>query len=162
MSRVCQKRVCAEWMPGIYTWFVYRLTIETTFFATHALLIQGERETRHGHDWHVTVEVEGEKLDEDGLLCDFHELERLLEEVVRPMRAQDLHKVKPFDKINPSAEQVARHIADSLNTRLISQDQPCTVRRVTVTEAPHCHACYIYPQPPRTPRGLTRCDGHDC
>jgi 6-pyruvoyltetrahydropterin/6-carboxytetrahydropterin synthase len=88
----------------------------------------------------VTAVVRGGTLDDDGLLCDFHELQRALEAVLAPLRDGDLNATPPFDEINPTAENVARHIAAGLSQRLAGR---ASIARVTVTEAPGCAATYI-------------------
>jgi 6-pyruvoyltetrahydropterin/6-carboxytetrahydropterin synthase len=119
---------------------MYELRVERTFRAGHALVIQGAREAPHEHDWHVTLVVNGATLDDDGLLCDFHDLERALEETIQPLRGVNLNHVSPFDESNPSAELVAKHLAESVAARLGDAAQ---VDRVTVTEAPGCAATYV-------------------
>jgi 6-pyruvoyltetrahydropterin/6-carboxytetrahydropterin synthase len=118
---------------------MYELRVEREFCAAHAITMGGEREPVHGHNWRVTVVVAGEALDAEGLLCDFHDLERRVDQVIDPLRDTDLNCTPPFDEVNPTAEQIARHIADALAGSL-----PDTVRvdRVSVTEAPGCEATY--------------------
>ncbi|MCH2134040.1 MAG: 6-pyruvoyl tetrahydropterin synthase family protein [Phycisphaerales bacterium] len=118
---------------------MYSIRVERVFSAAHALVINGVTETLHGHDWRVRVTVEAPSLDADGLLCDFHDLERHLDEILRPFRDANLNDTPPFDRQNPSAEHVALHIARSLDPVL-----PKSVTAVTaaVTEAPGCEARY--------------------
>ncbi len=129
---------------------MFRVTIEDRFSAAHALLIRGTREPVHGHDWHVTATIAGRDLDEDGLLVDFHALEEDLKAILGPFRNQDLHTRSPFDRVNPSAEAVARHIALELSRRLETRlarepkysPRGVRVESVRVTEAPGCAATY--------------------
>ncbi len=116
---------------------MYALRIQRTFSAAHAITIDGQPETLHGHDWRVRVIVEGPDLDRDGLLCDFHDLERWLDAVISPWRDQTLNDTPPFDEINPTAEQIAASIAASLEPHL-----PHSVKKLTVaiTESPGCEA----------------------
>lgn len=127
---------------------VYELTIQSEFAAAHAITIAGEREPVHGHNWRVTVVVQGDTLDADGLLCDFHLVERSLKEVVAPFHNRDLNAIAPFDRLNPTAEHVARHIAEQLQSAL-ARELPAGARvsRVGVTEAPGCEATYHPPEP---------------
>jgi len=118
---------------------MFALEVETGFSAAHALSIRGEREPVHGHDFRVRVVVTGGGLDADGLLVDFHELERNLGEIVAPFRNRDLNAVPPFDRTNPSAEEIARHVGDALGRRLPAGR---SVESVRVTEAPGCAAIY--------------------
>jgi 6-pyruvoyltetrahydropterin/6-carboxytetrahydropterin synthase len=118
---------------------MFALSIEAAFSAAHAIRIRGEVEPLHGHDWRVTVTVGGEALDADGLLCDFHLVERELRAITERFHNRCLNETPPFDRMNPTAEQVARHIADSLTPRL---PRGVSVISVRVTEAPGCAACY--------------------
>lgn len=117
----------------------FEIEVETTFSAAHALRFRGGREPVHGHDFRVTVRIGGGDLDADGLLFDFHEVERHLGEIVAPFRSRDLNATPPFDRVNPSAEEIARHIASSLSARLPATAAVLSVR---VTEAPGCAATF--------------------
>lgn len=118
---------------------VYELCVEREFCAAHALLIAGVREAVHGHNWRVEVVVSGAETDADGLLCDFHALERWIDEVIAPLDGVDLNATPPFDVVNPTAEFVARHIAEAVAARLPANTR---MRAVSVTEAPGCRATY--------------------
>lgn len=123
---------------------VFELTVHSEFCAAHALVISGVRETTHGHNWRVEVVIRGSELDQDGLLCDFHTVEEMLEQVIEPFQNADLNKVEPFLRLNPSAEHVARHIATSLSELLDGSLAPhARVWSVSVTEAPGCVAKYL-------------------
>jgi len=125
---------------------MYEITVQAEFAAAHALVIAGVREPIHGHNWHVTVTVAGEKLDTDGLLCDFHTVEDVLREIVGPFHNRNLNDCPPFDKLNPSAELVARHVAEELAGRLNESLSPyASIASVRVTEAPGCAATYRFP-----------------
>ncbi len=106
-------------------------------------MLAGQREPLHGHNWHVTATIAGERLDSDGLLCDFHTVHDALCEIIGPFENRNLNEVKPFDVVNPSAENVARHIADELSLRLNEGLSPhARVAEVSVTEATGCRAVY--------------------
>lgn len=78
-------------------------------------------------------------LDADGLLCDFHLLEAVLEQTIAPFRDGDLNEIAPFDVLNPTAEHVAMHIATAVQPGLPSG---LTSLQVSVTEAVGCEATY--------------------
>jgi 6-pyruvoyltetrahydropterin/6-carboxytetrahydropterin synthase len=137
---------------------MYRLEVSTTFSAAHALRFGTPVqvvEPVHGHDFHVTVTLEGPRLDGDGLLVDFHLVEQGLQALVAPFRSKHLNEVPPFDRTNPSAEQIARHIGDGLASWLETQARehpnygaaadrpPVRVLSVRVTEAVGCAAIYL-------------------
>lgn len=122
---------------------MYHLTIETVFSAAHAISIHGVRETVHGHDWRVTATIEGSVLDRDGLLCDFHTVKEVLEDITGLMNNSDLNAHPAFARSNPSAELVAKHIFDELHSRLVDALAPhARVASVRVTESPGCAATY--------------------
>lgn len=122
---------------------VYEITIEDEFCAAHAIVIRGEREPVHGHNWKVSVTVAGENLDQDGLLVDFHALEGLVREILTPFRNRDLNATPPFDRTNPTAELVAKHIAERVIAGMKSLELGnLRATGVRVTEAPGCSVVY--------------------
>jgi 6-pyruvoyltetrahydropterin/6-carboxytetrahydropterin synthase len=115
--------------------------IRTTrgFCAAHQLrLYDGSLEPTHGHNWKVQITVESSLLDSIGVVMDFHELERLVDAIITPFHNRHLNEVKPFDLINPSAENVALHIGQSLVL------PPVRVVSVEVWETPENSAVF-YP-----------------
>jgi 6-pyruvoyltetrahydropterin/6-carboxytetrahydropterin synthase len=97
--------------------------INTTreFSASHQLrLYDGSLEPLHGHNWRVRVTVSAQKLDAMSVVMDFHELERLIDQLLSPLHNHHLNDVPPFTdaSMNPSAENVALHIARSLGAKL--------------------------------------------
>jgi 6-pyruvoyl-tetrahydropterin synthase len=99
------------------------------------------REPVHGHNWRTVVRIDGDGLDGDGFVADFHAVEAALHDVVRPLRNVHLNEVPPFDVVNPSAELVAKHIFDCLGQRLQKVlPSSAWVGQVRVTEAAGCVA----------------------
>jgi 6-pyruvoyltetrahydropterin/6-carboxytetrahydropterin synthase len=85
------------------------------FSAAHQLrLYDGTIEPLHGHNWRVKVSVTAERLDAIGVVMDFHELERLLDQILAPLHNSHLNETKEFAALNPSAENVAFHIGRRL------------------------------------------------
>ena len=121
---------------------MYQITVERSFSAAHALrLTDGSSEPVHGHDWHVTVSVASEHLDGMDTVMDFHELERILQEIVAPFCNRNLNDVQPFaaGSVNPSAEQVAWWVGSQAGKRL---PENVSLVQVSVVEAPGCVATY--------------------
>src|ERR1700733_9633860 len=93
----------------------FDITTTRGFSAAHQLrLYDGSIEPLHGHNWKVKITVSAPNLDSIGVVMDFHELERLAEAVIGPMHNRHLNDVPAFDRLNPSAENVALHIGQSL------------------------------------------------
>src|SRR3954464_15373663 len=95
----------------------FEITTTCTFAAAHQLrLPDGSIEPLHGHNWRIKVTVSSTKLDALGTVMDFHELERLVDAIIRPWHNRHLNELEPFDReLNPSAENVAFQIARSLH-----------------------------------------------
>ncbi|MCX5640159.1 MAG: 6-carboxytetrahydropterin synthase [Planctomycetota bacterium] len=121
---------------------MYLNQIERSFSAAHALEIRGVREAMHGHNWSVSVIIAGPSLDADGLLVDFHAVERTLDGIIGRFHNQNLNTTAPFDRINPSAELVAQYIAVQI---VPSLPDGVRVQSVSIGEAPGCTATYINP-----------------
>lgn len=119
---------------------MYEVSVTRGFRASHALMLRGEREPLHWHDWKVVVTVAGETLDNDGMLLDFHALEQSLDTIIRGWEGKHLNDVLPTEFGNASTEQVATFIAVSMMESLPGGGM---LRRVEVTEAPHCVARWI-------------------
>jgi 6-pyruvoyltetrahydropterin/6-carboxytetrahydropterin synthase len=137
---------------------MFSLTVQREFCAAHALAIGDIRETVHGHNFRLTVRVDGPQLDTDGLLMDFHALERLVDAIIAPMQNANLNEIQPFATSgaipgrNPSAENIARTIAEDLLRRLPEILTPARypdvlslprLHSVNITEAPGCSATYL-------------------
>jgi len=94
---------------------MFEVTIEETFAAGHALRnYRGKCENVHGHNYRCQVTLEGAELDDTGLLVDFVELKRVVHGVLDRMDHQWLNDFPPFDKLNPSAENMARFIYEQV------------------------------------------------
>ena len=97
----------------------FLITTTRTFSAAHQLrLYDGSIEPIHGHNWRVEVTVSAAQLDAIGVVMDFHELERLLDEIIQPMHNRHLNELPMFARLNPSAENVAKYFYDEV-TRLL-------------------------------------------
>ena len=93
----------------------FEITITDCFSASHQLrLYDGSLECIHGHNWTVMVSVAAPQLDEIGVVMDFHVLERRLRKIIGPFHNHHLNDLEPFNHTNPSAENIALHIADTL------------------------------------------------
>jgi len=117
----------------------FQITSTRHFSAAHQLrLYDGSLEPLHGHNWKVKVTVSAQKLDEIGVVMDFHELERRLNQIVEPMHNRNLNELPPFKSINPSAENVALHIGKKLDL-----PQEVTLESVEVWETAENSAKFL-------------------
>src|SRR4051812_25536262 len=118
----------------------FQITATRHFSAAHQLrLYDGSLESLHGHNWQVRVTVVADQLDSIGLVMDFHLLERVIDQVISPMQNNNLNDLPAFSSINPSAENVALHVAGSLR---LPTDAQVRLASVEVWETPDCRAVY--------------------
>lgn len=119
---------------------MYQVSVRSHFDAAHFLREYGGRcETMHGHRFEVVVHVEAGELNDIGLAYDFTELKKHLAEVLRRFDHVCLNEISPFDRINPSSENIARTIYESLSSTLLG----VKLSRVEVWESPESRAVYI-------------------
>ncbi len=120
---------------------MYDLMIESQFSSAHQLRgYKGKCEALHGHNWRVQVTVSSDKLDDIGMVIDFHELKKILGEVISSLDHSFLNDVFPFTEINPSSENIAKWIYDSIKKKL--DEDKCNISSVTVWENETASATY--------------------
>ena len=122
---------------------MYILTVESDFSSAHQL--RGYRwkcENLHGHNWKVVLSVQGEKLDNLGLLVDFTDLKEILKGILGQLDHKNLNDSAPFDTINPSSENIARYIHECVSAELKRRWQDITIESVTVWESATSRCTY--------------------
>jgi 6-pyruvoyltetrahydropterin/6-carboxytetrahydropterin synthase len=98
---------------------MFEITVEYSFAAGHALRgYKGKCENVHGHNYKVEVTAAGPELNSTGLLLDFTDLKSFTKEIVARLDHQFLNDLPPFDSINPSAENLAKHFWEELDSRV--------------------------------------------
>ncbi len=119
---------------------MYQISVEGHFDAAHYLRDYGGKcENLHGHRFKVVVSLNAVKLNKTGLAYDFTELKRHLGEVLARFDHTSLNDVPPFDKINPSSENIAMAIYDELKGRFSGGVALATVE---VWESPESRVTY--------------------
>jgi len=86
------------------------------------------------------AKIEAPGLDDIGLAYDFTELKAHLNEVVSRFDHTNLNDIPPFDKINPSSENIAANIYKELKSRLSGDKVALTA--VEVWESPQTGVSY--------------------
>jgi len=90
----------------------YVVSTEISFSASHSLRgYNGECSRIHGHNWILRVYYEFENLNNIGLTIDYGQLRESLKKVVcSRFDHQHINNISPFDKLNPTSENLAREI----------------------------------------------------
>ena len=119
---------------------MYELTVEREFPAAHYLReYDGDCARMHGHNYRVQITVRGEQLDEAGMLIDFGDLKQLCDSVIDELDHRCLNELAPFDEINPTSENLARYLYETIRDGL---PDSVSVQRVTVFESARSSATY--------------------
>lgn len=120
---------------------MYQISVEQHFDAAHALRgYRGKCEALHGHRFKVVAKIEASGLDDIGLAYDFTELKQHLAEVVSRFDHTNLNDIPPFDKINPSSENIAATVYEELKSKLAGAKVSITA--VEVWESPQTGVSY--------------------
>jgi 6-pyruvoyltetrahydropterin/6-carboxytetrahydropterin synthase len=121
---------------------MYEVAVYTYFSAAHNLRgYQGKCEELHGHNWKVSVQIGAEKLDQLGMVVDFKELKEELNKIIQKLDHKYLNNVPPFDRLNPSSENIAHYIFQELKKAINSER--IKVIKVSVWESENSKAIYL-------------------
>ena len=120
---------------------MYELTVEVGFAAAHQLRgYKGNCENLHGHNWRVQINMTADRLNEIDIVMDFRDLKKVAREVVAPLDHVLLNDVFPFTEKNPTSENIAKWIFDSLKKKI--NNGTVRVAAVTVWESESASASY--------------------
>ncbi|MDD5409090.1 MAG: 6-carboxytetrahydropterin synthase QueD [Candidatus Omnitrophica bacterium] len=116
---------------------MYSLKVEGVFSSAHNLRgYKGKCEDLHGHNWRVEICVQSKTLDNIGMVLDFKYLKKKLNTVLEKMDHKYLNKLIPFKKLNPTSENIAKHIYNELKVHIP------LLKNVTVWENSSSSATY--------------------
>lgn len=122
---------------------MYEVSVDETFAAAHNLRnYKGKCEDLHGHNYKVRVTLAGPELDATGLLYDFVHLKQVIQGVIRSLDHKYLNELKPFDVLNPSAENIARHIYEQTARQMHAVPNGAAISSITVWESDLTAATY--------------------
>jgi 6-pyruvoyltetrahydropterin/6-carboxytetrahydropterin synthase len=117
---------------------MYEILIEDTFDAAHCLRgYKGSCENLHGHTYRTQVLLRKKSLDEMGMSIDFRKAKEALTETLSQLDHAYLNELPAFETENPSAENIARFIYESMGKAF-----PGIVYRVIVWETPTSAVSY--------------------
>jgi 6-pyruvoyltetrahydropterin/6-carboxytetrahydropterin synthase len=122
---------------------MFEVAVEQGFASAHALRnYKGRCENTHGHNWRVEVLIEGERLDETGMLVDFIDVKNLMARIIDRIDHQFLNEIEPFDVVNPSAENIAEYFYQQMHAGLTGTPVPVRISAVKVWETDIQSATY--------------------
>ena len=120
---------------------MFVLKIVTDFASANSLRdYPGDCSRLHGHNWQVEVMVSSQVLDESGIAIDFREIKKQTKAVVKRLDNQYLNEIKPFDVLNPTAENIAKYFFDEIC--ILINDKNVKVKEVLIWETPRSAVTY--------------------
>ena len=114
----------------------FTVRVEARFEAAHYLReYRGISEPLHGHSYKVEAELAGKAggVDADAIAVDFISAKAKLESLAKRLDYGCINDVAPFDRINPSAENIAQWFHRELGAAIAGEG---TVRAITLWEGP--------------------------
>ena len=120
---------------------MFVLKIVTDFASAHSLRnYPGDCARLHGHNWQVEVSVCSNVLDDNGIAIDFREIKKQTKLVIKRLDHQYLNEIKPFDVLNPTAENIAKYFFDEVG--LLINNEDIKVIEVLIWETPRSAVTY--------------------
>jgi 6-pyruvoyltetrahydropterin/6-carboxytetrahydropterin synthase len=122
----------------------FLLSAEASFAAAHTLPGVDMCSRMHGHNWRVrvTVRLSAERLDARGMGVDFRDLERVAREAVEDFEHRYLNELPAFHDRPPTAETLARVVADRVTTALAGHVARPELAEVELWEMPQYKVSY--------------------
>jgi 6-pyruvoyltetrahydropterin/6-carboxytetrahydropterin synthase len=122
---------------------MFEVSVDETFAAGHALRgYKGKCENVHGHNYRVRVTLQGDSLDQIGLLYDFVHLKQMMKDVIQVLDHRFMNEIPPFDTVNPSAENIAKYFYQQAAQKLPQAASGARLASVTVWESDTTYATY--------------------
>ncbi len=115
----------------------FSVRVSARFEAAHYLReYRGISEPLHGHSYKVEADLAALTggVDSDAIAVDFVSARHKLEALAKTLDYGCINDVPPFDRINPSAENIAQWFARELGSAIAGED--AVVRAVTIWEGP--------------------------
>jgi len=121
---------------------MYALTVKSEFAAAHQLRgYQGSCENLHGHNWKVEITIAAHQVDDQGIVWDFREIRKTLDEVLHYLDHKNLNELEPFKEVNPTSENLCYWLFQELENRIPLPG--IKINKVTVRETDNYAASYI-------------------
>lgn len=121
---------------------MYEVEIITGFSAAHRLrAYKGKCEHLHGHNYRVHVIARSEAPGHGGMVIDFGDLKKAANQIMDSLDHSYLNDIAPFDKTEPSAENIAAHIFYRLQS--IIPQYASMLHSVSVWESDTSRATFI-------------------
>jgi 6-pyruvoyltetrahydropterin/6-carboxytetrahydropterin synthase len=120
---------------------MFELKVTNHFAGAHQLKMVAKKcENLHGHNWKIEVRVTGKSLNDAGVVMDFGEIKQHVNEIMKSLDHTFLNELECFQDGNPSSENIAKYIAESMQEKMSAPD----IRVASVTAWESDDACATY------------------
>ena len=121
---------------------MYVVSVQSHYDSAHFLRnYKGKCENLHGHRYVVELALATDQLDQSGLAFDFVDVKKHLRELTEYLDHANLNDLFPFTEIEPSAENQAKYIYDTMKERL-PERMAAALLYAKVWETPTQYALY--------------------
>ena len=98
---------------------MYSISVEAHYDSAHLLRdYEGKCARLHGHRYVVQVVLQAPELGRAGMVYDFGDLKRHLNELAEDLDHRNINEVHPFTEIESTAENQARYFFEEMKKRL--------------------------------------------
>jgi 6-pyruvoyltetrahydropterin/6-carboxytetrahydropterin synthase len=96
----------------------------------HSIQIDNFMGEVHPHTWEIVVDI----FKQNNAFITFSEIEKMVDEFLRPFQNKNINDIPPFDAINPTLENVTIYLQKELGTLFVSKG--FIMSRIAVSETP--------------------------
>lgn len=122
---------------------MFKIKVRTHFDAAHRLPeYKGKCANIHGHTWGVEVEIRAKELDGQGMVCDFFDVQQILNGTIDKLDHNYINEIEPFSKETPTSENIARYIFNEIKNKVEALREGLKLASVTISESPNASATY--------------------
>ncbi|MBM4327794.1 MAG: 6-carboxytetrahydropterin synthase QueD [Deltaproteobacteria bacterium] len=126
---------------------MYEVEVTAGFSAAHRLRdYKGKCEKLHGHNYRVMIVARTNELSPGGMVIDFVELKKVAGATLERLDHSFLNDLEPFDRIEPSAENIAAFLFQEIARGL--GDRGGLLHSVSVWESDTSRAAFIRDEAP--------------
>lgn len=101
----------------------FTIRVEASFDSAHNLRqYKGAPEPLHGHSWKVEAKYVCSRLDHEDIGIDYVEIEQAIKKLAAKLDHKYINEIAPFDKINPTSENIAKWFFDEMNKIIKSEN----------------------------------------
>jgi 6-pyruvoyltetrahydropterin/6-carboxytetrahydropterin synthase len=113
----------------------YEIAIDIFFNARHHVVIEGRQGPDHAHSYRLQVRCRSRSItNQDHVIIGYHTLRERIRQVASAYNNQSLNDLPPFQKAQPTTENLTSVIHQQLSRSL--RDLPISLVSVTVWDSP--------------------------